>query len=144
MARHSGTWNHKDWNFQLNGVPLTDFNGDVTFSALEDDWSFTQGQNESTERSMHENRSFDITFPMMATSRQLDLIEALAVADKKLRVGPYPFSATHIVSGAAGIEGYKLVGQATITQIEPPTVGKEGSARNIRLHVDAELMWRGA
>lgn len=144
MARHSGTWNHLDWNFQINGVPLTDFNGDVTFSAAEDDWEFTQGQNYATERSLHENRSFDISFPMMATSPQLDLVEALAVADKKAGVGPYPFSAVHLITGASGIEGYKLVGQATIAQIDPPSVGKVGSARTIKLHVDAELMWRGA
>lgn len=142
MAKHTGTWNSKDWNLQINGVPLTDFNGDVTFSALEDDWEFVNGQNGAVERSQHENTSFDITLPMMATSPQLDLLEGLARDDFDLHAGPYPFSAVHIVGGT--VEGYKLVGSATIAQIDPPTIGKVGSARNVKLHVDVELLWRGA
>lgn len=138
MPNTCRTWNHKKLNIQLNGIEITDVNGDVSVEAGSDFWAFTEGQNGCVERSLLGNSMVKMTIPMMATSPQLDLIETLNQADQLTGDGPYVFSSVKTDSN------YKLVGQATILSIEHPKRSKQAQARNVVLQIVAEAEWLGA
>lgn len=132
------TWNHMTLNLVLDGVTLTDFNGDVTMDMDNDFWDFVEGQNDSVERSYQASNMMTVTLPMQATSPQLDFIAGRHVADATTGAGPYLFVAIDTA------RNFKITGLATITKIGLPTRSKTAAARTVTLKVVPELSWLGA
>ena len=133
-----GTYDHTKVNISLNGISLSDFNGDVTIEKDGDDWETVEGSNGAVERSRMNRRLYTVTIPFMQTSRQLTAIEALRVADLATAAGPFPFAVTDL-NGA-----YVLMGQAWIRSMGTATKGRSASARSVVLSVKAELAFEGA
>lgn len=132
------TWDHKSYNIVLDGVAITDINGDATLEADEDYWEFVEGQNGSVERSLRDNHLITVTLPMQATSLQLDQIAALDSNDRLLGAGPYDFVAVDVK------RGFKLYGKATIMKIGLPSRSKTAPVRNVTLKVVADAAFLGA
>jgi len=131
------TWDHKKYKNTINGLSITDLDGDITVESDSPDFTFKQGQNGKTERSANRNMLITITVPFMATSPQLSIIEAMRIADLDAAVGPFPW-ASAIIGG-----DYKLFGSATIESIDPPNASIEATARNVVLKVAVESEFRG-
>jgi hypothetical protein len=131
------TWDHTQCNSSIGGLAITDLNGDGTCESAAEDWEFVEGQNGAVERSLNNNHMFNFTYPMMATSPQLDALETLSQADKKTGAGPYPFAFVRIGSS------FKITGLATIMSIAPMNSSKKGTARNVKIAVVGELVWLG-
>lgn len=127
------TWNHKNYNIVLDGVALTDFNGDLTVQADSDFWEFVEGQNGAVERSLLDNHLLTVTMPMMATSPQLSTLADLDYNDRNNGAGPFTFVAFR-TDGE-----YKIVGQATIMSIAHPNRSKSAPVRNVVLKVVADM-----
>lgn len=132
------TYDHTRVNISLNGVALTDFNGDVTIEKQGDDWAVIQGSNGSVERSKLKNNLYTVTLPMMQTTTQLNAIEALRTSDDLTNAGPFPFAITDL-NGS-----YVILGSAWIQSMGSATKGREAQARNVVLAVKAEMAFEGA
>ena len=132
------TWNHKHAYMTINGMAITDVNGDITVSADSELWEFIEGQNGSVERSLLDNHMASVSIPFMATTPQLDIIAAMDIADRTTNAGPYLFTYTDTD------RNYKLFGQATIMSIAKPTRSKTAQSRTVNLKVVMEAEWPGA
>lgn len=133
------TYNHRLCKINVNGIDLTDFNGDPTIEPGGDDWATTVGLNGVVQRSLLDNHLYTVTLPMVRTSPQVDALAALSVADKKLGAGPYTFAfkdlnGTDIVLGECWIQNMKSRG----------SLGAEASARNVVLAVVSHIEFEGA
>lgn len=133
-----GTYDHTKVNISLNGIALTDFNGDVTIEKDGDDFETVEGSNGAVERSRMNRNLYTVTIPFMQTSKQLNAVEALRVADVGTGAGPFPFAVTDL-NGA-----YVLMGQAWIRSMGTATKGRAATARTVTLSVKAELAFEGA
>lgn len=132
------TYDHTKVNITLNGVVLTDFNGDVTIEKQGDDWAVVQGSNGAAERSKLVNNLYTVTLPMMQTSNQLTLIEGLRVSDENANAGPFPFS-------IMDLNGSNLFfGKAWVQSMGTITKGREAVARTVTLAAQAEVVFEGA
>lgn len=132
------TYDHTKVNISLNGVALTDFDGDVTIEKEGPEFEVVEGSNGCVERSRMIRNLYTVTLPMMQTSLQLDAIEALRVADEKTGAGPFPFAVLDL-NGA-----YVLMGQAWVESMGTATKGRQATARNVVLRVKAEAAFEGA
>lgn len=132
------TYDHTKVNISLNGLALTDFNGDVTISKEGPDFEVVEGSNGSVERSRMVRELYTVTLPMMQTSLQINAIETMRVADEKTGVGPYPFAVVDL-NGA-----YVLMGVAWIQSMGDAVKGRQAQPRNIVLQVKAEAAFEGA
>lgn len=132
------TYDHTKVNISLNGVALTDFNGDVTIERQGDDWAVVQGSNGAVERSKLVNKLYTVTLPMMQTSDQLNVLEGIRVADEQTNAGPFPFAITDM-NGS-----YLFYGSAWIQSMGTVTKGREAQARTITLAAKAEVVFEGA
>lgn len=132
------TYDHSKVNISLNGVALTDFDGDVTIEKEGPEFEVVEGSNGCVERSRMIRNLYTVTLPMMQTSLQLDAIEALRVADEKTGAGPFPFAVLDL-NGA-----YVLMGQAWVESMGTATKGRQATARNVVLRVKAEAAFEGA
>ena len=137
MAGIVKTWNHKNFNVNFNLTEITDLNGDVTITADSEFWEFVEGQNDTVERHLHGNNLLTATFPMMATSSQLDTFALADEADRRLGAGPFPFTAFNTDGN------YKLIGTATVMSIERPTRAKTAPSRNVVLKIVATAEFNG-
>ena len=135
---HFATYDHTKENISINGIAITDFNGDVTIEKQGDDFEVTEGSNGSVERYRMVRKLYTVTLPMMQTSPQINAIEALRVADENTGAGPYPFAITDL-NGA-----YVLMGKGWIKNMGTATKGRAGTARTITLDVKAEIAFEGA
>lgn len=132
------TYDHTKVNISLNGISLTDFNGDVTIEKEGNDFETVEGSNGAIERSRMVRNLYRVTFPMMQTSLQINAIEALRVSDNRTAAGPFPFAVMDL-NGA-----YVLMGQAWVETMGTATKGRQTVARNIVLSVKAEAAFEGA
>lgn len=132
------TYDHTKVNIVLNGVALTDFNGDPTVTKQGDDFEVVEGSNGAVERARMVRKLYTVTLPMMQTSPQIDAIEALRVADESTGAGPFPFAITDL-NGA-----YVLMGQAWVKSMGDATKGRATAARTITLDVYADIAFEGA
>ncbi len=132
------TYDHTKVNISLNGISLTDFNGDVTIEKEGNDFETVEGSNGAVERSRMVRNLYRVTLPMMQTSLQINAIEGLRVADERTAAGPFPFAVVDL-NGA-----YVLMGQAWIETMGTATKGRQTVARNIVLSVKAEAAFEGA
>lgn len=132
------TWNYKKYNIVLEGIEITDLNGDATIEADEDLWEFVEGQNGSVERSLKDSKLITVTLPMQATSTQLDAIAGLDLSDRNANTGPYDFVAVDIS------RNFKLYGKATIMKIGMPSRSKVAPVRNVTLKIVADAAFMGA
>lgn len=132
------TYDHTKVNISLNGVSLTDFNGDVTVSKEGPEFDVVEGSNGSIERSRMVRNLYTVTLPFMQTSRQLNAIETMRQADERTGIGPYPFAITDL----NGI--YVLMGTAWIESMGDAVKGRQGQPRNVVLRVKAEASFEGA
>lgn len=132
------TYDHTKVNISLNGVALTDFNGDVTISKEGPEFEVVEGSNGAVERSRMVRNLYTVTLPMMQTSLQINAIETMRVADEKTGVGPYPFAVVDL-NGA-----YVLMGVAWIQSMGDAVKGRQAQPRNIVLQVKAEAAFEGA
>lgn len=132
------TYDHTKVNISLNGIALTDFNGDPTISKEGPEFEVVEGSNGAVERSKMVRNLYTVTIPMMQTSLQINAIEALRVADEKVAAGPYPFSIIDL-NGA-----YTLMGIAWIQSMGDAVKGRQAQPRNIVLQVKAEAAFEGA
>ena len=132
------TYDHTKVNISLNGIALTDFNGDPTISKEGPEFEVVEGSNGAVERSKMVRNLYTVTIPMMQTSLQINAIEALRVADEKAAAGPYPFSIIDL-NGA-----YTLMGVAWIQSMGDAVKGRQAQPRNIVLQVKAEAAFEGA
>lgn len=133
-----GTYDHAKVNISLNGISLTDFNGDVTIEKEGNDFETVEGSNGAVERSRMVRNLYRVTLPMMQTSLQINAIEGLRVSDERTAAGPFPFAVVDL-NGA-----YVLMGQAWIETMGTATKGRQTVARNIVLSVKAEAAFEGA
>lgn len=132
------TYDHTKVNISINGLALTDFNGDVTVSKEGDDWEVVEGSNGAVERSRMNRKLYTVTLPMMQTSAQLTALDALAAADTQTGAGPYAFALTDL-NGT-----YSLFGVAWVQSMGDATKGRATAARNVVLRVKAEAVAEGA
>lgn len=132
------TYDHTKVNISINGISLTDFNGDVTVEKQGDDFETVEGSNGAIERSRMNRKLYTVTLPMMQTSPQLNAIEALRVADVMTAAGPFPFAITDL-NGA-----YVLLGKAWIRSMGTATKGRSAQARTVTLDVAGEIVFEGA
>lgn len=132
------TYDHTKVNISLNGISLTDFNGDVTIEKEGNDFETVEGSNGAVERSRMVRNLYRVTLPMMQTSLQINAIEGLRVSDERTAAGPFPFAVVDL-NGA-----YVLMGQAWIETMGTATKGRQTVARNIVLSVKAEAAFEGA
>ena len=132
------TYDHTKVNISLNGIALTDFNGDPTISKEGPEFEVVEGSNGAVERSRMVRNLYTVTLPMMQTSPQINAIEALRVADEKGGVGPYPLAITDR-NGA-----YVLMGVAWVQTMGDAVKGRQAQPRNIVLQVKAEASFEGA
>lgn len=133
-----GNYDHTKVNISLNGISLTDFNGDVSISKEGEDWEVVEGSNGCIERSRMVRKLYTVTLPFMQTSPQLSAIEALRIADAQTGAGPFPFSVTDL-NGA-----YVLMGAAWVQSMGDATKGRAAAARTVTLKVKAEAAFEGA
>ena len=132
------TYDHTKVNISLNGIALTDFNGDPTISKEGPEFEVVEGSNGAIERSRMVRNLYTVTLPMMQTSPQINAIEALRVADEKGSIGPYPFAITDL-NGS-----YMLMGIAWVQSMGDAVKGRQAQPRNIVLQVKAEASFEGA
>lgn len=132
------TYDHTKVNISLNGVALTDFNGDPTISKEGPEFEVVEGSNGAVERSRMVRNLYTVTLPMMQTSPQINAIEAMRVADEKGAIGPYPFAITDL-NGS-----YMLMGVAWVQSMGDAVKGRQAQPRNIVLQVKAEAAFEGA
>ena len=132
------TYDHTKVNISLNGVALTDFNGDVSISKEGPEFEVTEGSNGAVERSRMVRNMYTVTLPMMQTSLQINAVETLRVADEKTGAGPYPFSIIDL-NGA-----YVLMGLAWVESMGDAVKGRQAQPRTITLKVKAEAAFEGA
>lgn len=132
------TYDHTKVNISLNGVALTDFNGDPTVTKEGPEFEVVEGSNGAVERSRMMRNLYTVTLPMMQTSPQLNAIETMRQADERTSVGPYPFAITDL-NGA-----YVLMGVAWVQSMGDAVKGRQAQPRNIVLQVKAEAAFEGA
>ena len=132
------TYDHTKVNISLNGVALTDFNGDPTVTKEGPEFEVVEGSNGAVERSRMVRNLYTVPLPMMQTSPQLNAIETMRQADERTGVGPYPFAITDL-NGA-----YVLMGVAWVQSIGDSVKGRQAQPRNIVLQVKAEAAFEGA
>ena len=132
------TYDHTKVNISLNGISITDFNGDPTIEKEGPEFEVVEGSNGAIERSRMVRRLYTVNLPMMQTSAQLNAIEALRVADEKTGAGPYPFAIVDL-NGA-----YVLMGKAWVESMGTATKGRAAAARTVVLKVQAEAAFEGA
>lgn len=132
------TYDHTKVNISLNGIALTDFNGDPTISKEGPEFEVVEGSNGAVERSRMVRNLYTVTLPMMQTSTQINAIETLRQADERTGVGPYPFAITDL-NGA-----YVLMGVAWLQSMGDAVKGRQAQPRNIVLQVKAEASFEGA
>ena len=132
------TYDHTKVNISLNGVALTDFNGDPTVTKEGPEFEVVEGSNGAVERSRMVRNLYTVTLPMMQTSPQLNAIETMRQADERTGVGPYPFAITDL-NGA-----YVLMGVAWVQSMGDSVKGRQAQPRNIVLQVKAEAAFEGA
>lgn len=132
------TYDHTKVNISINGLALTDFNGDVTVSKEGDDWEVVEGSNGAIERSRMNRKLYTVSVPMMQTSPQLTALDALAAADTQTGAGPYAFALTDL----NGV--YSIFGTAWIHSMGDATKGRATAARTVTLKVKAEAVSEGA
>lgn len=132
------TYDHTKVNISLNGLALTDFNGDVTVEKQGDDFEVVEGSNGAVERSRMVRKLYTVTLPFMQTSPQLTALENLRQADEKEGVGPYPFALVDL----NGV--YSIMGQAWVKSMGSATKGRATAPRTITLDVYAETAFEGA
>lgn len=133
-----GNYDHTKVNISINGISLTDFNGDVTISKEGDDWEVVEGSNGAIERSRMVRKLYTVTLPFMQTSPQLNALESLRILDEQTGAGPFPFAITDL-NGA-----YVLLGSAWIHSMGDATKGRSAAARTVTLRVKAEAAFEGA
>lgn len=132
------TYDHTKVNISLNGVALTDFNGDPTVTKEGPEFEVVEGSNGAVERSRMVRNLYTVTLPMMQTSRQIDAIEALRIADEKTGAGPYPFAIVDL-NGS-----YQLMGLAWVESMGDAVKGRQAQPRTITLRVKTEAAFEGA
>lgn len=132
------TYDHTKVNISLNGVALTDFNGDPTVTKEGPEFEVVEGSNGAVERSRMVRNLYTVTLPMMQTSPQLNAIETMRQADERTGVGPYPFAITDL-NGE-----YVLMGVAWVQSMGDAVKGRQAQPRNIVLQVKAEASFEGA
>lgn len=132
------TYDHTKVNISFNGVALTDFNGDPTVTKEGPEFEVVEGSNGAVERSRMVRNLYTVTLPMMQTSRQIDAIEALRIADEKTGAGPYPFAIVDL-NGA-----YQLLGLAWVESMGDAVKGRQAQPRTITLRVKTEAAFEGA
>ena len=132
------TYDHTKVNISLNGVALTDFNGDPTVTKEGPAFEVVEGSNGAVERSRMVRNLYTVTLPMMQTSQQINAIETMRQADERTGVGPFPFAITDL-NGA-----YVLMGVAWIQSMGDAVKGRQAQPRNIVLQVKAEASFEGA
>lgn len=132
------TYDHTKVNITLNGVALTDFNGDPTVTKEGPEFEVVEGSNGAVERSRMVRNLYTVNLPMMQTSPQLNAIETMRQADERTGVGPYPFAITDL-NGA-----YVLMGVAWVQSMGDAVKGRQAQPRNIVLQVKAEAAFEGA
>jgi hypothetical protein len=132
------TYDHTKVNISLNGVALTDFNGDPTISKEGPDFETVEGSNGTVERSRMVRNLYTVTLPMMQTSPQINAIEAMRVADENAGAGPFPFAIVDL-NGA-----YVLMGVAWVQSMGDAVKGRQTQPRSIVLNVKAEAAFEGA
>lgn len=133
-----GNYDHTKVNIAINGLSLTDFNGDVTISKEGDDFEVVEGSNGCIERSRMCRRLYTVTLPFMQTSPQLTALEGLRQLDVNTGAGPYPFAITDL-NGA-----YVLMGVAWVHSMGDATKGRAAAPRTVTLRVKAEAAFEGA
>lgn len=132
------TYDHTKVNISLNGVALTDFNGDPTVSKEGPEFEVVEGSNGAVERSRMVRNLYTVTLPFMQTSSQLNAIETMRQADERTGAGPFPFAITDI----NGV--YALMGVAWIESMGDAVKGRQAQPRNVVLRVKAEAAFEGA
>lgn len=132
------TYDHTKVNISINGIALTDFNGDPTISKEGPEFEVVEGSNGAVERSRMVRNLYTVTLPMMQTSPQINAIETLRQADERTGAGPFPFVITDL-NGS-----YVLMGLAWIQSMGDVVKGRQAQPRNIVLQVKAEASFEGA
>lgn len=138
MAQTIHTYDHTKVKANLNGLALTDLNGDITVEESGDIWEETEGNNGTLTRSRHVRKLVKITIPFNAMSPQLAMIEAFQVADEETGAGPYPFALAHLGGTFA------IAGQAWIKSNRNAGFGKVSGTRNVVLSVYKNAGFAGA
>lgn len=129
MAVRDYSYDHTKVKINLNGLPITDLVDSVTVSANGEDWTATEGLNDTVIYSRRSNNTATVTLPMNPVSPEYAAIRGFRIATREGSLGPLKFAFVDLNNGES------VLGTARIMSLGDKTNGMEAAARNVVLSV---------
>lgn len=129
MAVKDFAYDHTRVKISLNGLPITDLVDSVTVTTDGEDWTVTEGLNDTVQFSKRSNNLATVTLPMMPGSDQYNAIKGFRALDKSAGAGPFPFAFVDLNNGDT------VLGVARIMSMGDLTNGQDATARTVTLKV---------
>lgn len=133
MAVKDFTYDHKKVKINLNGLPITDLVDSVTVTTDGDDWTVTEGLNDTVLFSKRSNNTATVTLPMNPVSPEYAAIRGFRTLDNATGAGPFSFAFVDLNNGET------VLGVARIMNLGDKTNGMDAAARNVVLKVVKQL-----
>ena len=133
MAVKDFTYDHTRVKINLNGLPITDLVDSVTVTTDGEDWTVTEGLNNTVLFSKRSNNTATVTLPMNPVSPEYAAIRGFRALDNSTGAGPFSFAFVDLNNGET------VLGVARIMSLGDKTNGMDAAARNIVLKVVKQL-----
>jgi len=133
MAVRDFTYDHTKVKINLNGLPITDLVESVTVTTDGEDWTVTEGLNNTVQFSRRSNNLATVTLPMNPCSPEYAAIRGFRTLDNATGAGPFPFAFVDLNNGES------VLGTARIMSLGDKTNGQDATARNVVLKVVKQL-----
>lgn len=128
MAVRDFNYDHTKCKLIVNLLPITDLAGAPTFTPAGDDYTLTQGLNDTVQYSKHRNKIFNGTIPMIAQSPQYAALRAFRYIE-----GDLPFSYVDLNNGET------ILGTCRIMSLGEKTIDNDATPRNVSIVVVAQM-----
>lgn len=129
MAVKDFTYDHTKVKISLNGLPITELVDSVTVTTDGEDWTVTEGLNDTVQFSKRSNNLATVTLPMQPGSDEYKAIKGFRILDRETGAGPFPFAFMDLNNGDT------VLGTARIMSMGDLTNGQDATARNVVLKV---------
>ena len=133
MAVKDFTYDHTKVKINLNGLPITDLVDSVTVTTDGEDWTVTEGLNNTVLFSKRSNNTATVTLPMNPVSPEYGAIRGFRTLDNETGAGPFSFAFVDLNNGES------VLGVARIMSLGDKTNGMDAAARNVVLKVVKHL-----